>query len=85
MPDPDDLVTIATYLLDYQAEMVRGYLESNGIPAVLVDQHTNRMNFAIVLFSGGARLQVRAADEERARQLLEEVESGAIESDLEDG
>ncbi len=65
----EDFVTIAAYSVAMKAEAAKNFLETNGIRAFVDDE-----NFASTMWSNLAetKLQVAAADAERARQLLSE-------------
>jgi hypothetical protein len=67
----DELVTLETFLMAHEAELALGFLEANGIDAFLADENMSRLYVAPLV--GGIRLQVRAEDAERARELLQEV------------
>lgn len=58
--------TIATFMDLQEAHVVKGMLEAEGIPAVVVDENTARYTPAI----GGARLQVCDEDYDRAMRVL---------------
>ena len=61
----DDLVTVATYSSPEEAYIVKGMLESNGVPAIVV----NDDNLYVPVFNG-VRVQVNASDAEKAEALL---------------
>jgi hypothetical protein len=67
MAADDTLIIIASFLSSYEAGMVRGLLESAGIPADVIDT---------VARNGGATVVVRATDGERAREIVQS--SGAF-------
>ncbi len=79
MTDPHDaeLVVAATFLNKTEAELAQGALEAAGIQSLIQadDAGGNRP----ALWMGGIRLLVRAADEETARELLNDVADGAAE------
>lgn len=60
-----ELVTIATYSSIEEAYIVKGMLESNGIPTLLI----NDDNLYVPIFEG-IRLQVRLSDKEEALKLI---------------
>lgn len=61
----DELVTIANYGSIEEAYIVKGMLESNGIPAMVI----NDTNLYVPVFNG-VRLQVRASDAKKAEALI---------------
>ncbi|MDE6316835.1 MAG: DUF2007 domain-containing protein [Muribaculaceae bacterium] len=61
----DELVTIANYSSIEEAYIVKGMLESNGIPTMVI----NDDNLYVPVFNG-VRLQVRASDAKKAEALI---------------
>ncbi len=72
----EELVTIAVYAVVTQATMARSFLESFGIDVFMADENVTRIANHLTPMIGGVKLQVRASDEETARELLSQVESG---------
>lgn len=66
------MVTIATFLMQWQAHMARGVLEAEDIPCVLLDENTAQNTFHAIAI-GGIRLQVPEAYAQRAREILREA------------
>lgn len=71
--DAHRLVTIATFDVPVKAEAARLLLDQMGIEAVLTDANLVGMNWALANAVGGAKLQVRAAEAHRAREILAEA------------
>lgn len=71
----DAWVTLEVFYDPIGAQVARSRLESAGIEALLVDEGMGSM-FSYGLIKG-VRLQVAAADEERARELLAEPPEAA--------
>jgi hypothetical protein len=70
--DPgNELVEVASFLTAMEADMARGFLEANGVEAVLTNENMARMGIHFSAIMGGIRLLVRRADEAVARELLE--------------
>jgi hypothetical protein len=69
MTDADSLVVIS-YLRSEEAGMLRGLLQSAGIVAVLRDEMASGVNPFMQSAIGGVKLAVRAADVERAREII---------------
>lgn len=65
-PDPEGRVTVARFSSPFEAQMARGMLESAGIECFLIGENANNLLQAAFR----VRLQVAAADEEAARDLL---------------
>ena len=70
----DELVTVRTCVWGHEAEFFRSVLEGSGIEAFIPDEQMGTLRPHLFLGTGGVRLQVRAADEERARDVLDSVE-----------
>ena len=69
------LVQVGRFLDPVEAQMAKGMLESQGIEVFLVGEHAT----ALVPLAFRVRLQVLAADQAEARQLLEEAALGTHE------
>ena len=67
-------VTVGWYLHPIEAEIARGRLESEGIPAFLHSQNHSHLDWPITLALGGIRLQVPSSAAEEAKEVLESVE-----------
>lgn len=61
----DELVTVATYSSIEEAYIVKGMLETNGVPTLVV----NDDNLYVPIFNG-IRLQVRESDQKKAEALI---------------
>jgi hypothetical protein len=74
MPDSEyeisRLVTVETFSSAWEAQLARAALESEGIEAVIADEHFLRLYGALTSTLGGVRLQVRPDDAARATELL---------------
>jgi hypothetical protein len=68
--------TIATYLHPWEAEIARGLLESEGIPASLANENIVRMDWSAALAVGGVRLMVPHESVAAAQAVLERQQSG---------
>ena len=64
------LITVATVEQPYEAYLIKGFLEENGIAAFL--QHELFAQLFPSTATGGIKIQVSCADAEKARQLLAE-------------
>jgi hypothetical protein len=67
-----ELVTIRQFRDLPEALLAKGSLESSGIECFLADENLVRLDWFISNFIGGIKLNVRAADVENARQILDE-------------
>jgi hypothetical protein len=67
-----ELVTIRQFRDLPEALLAKGSLESAGIECFLADENLVRLDWFISNFIGGIKLNVRAADAENARSLLDE-------------
>ncbi len=68
-----ELVTVAEYLNSIQAEMAKQVLEDFHIPAVIVGGNAGDGRIG---FIESIKLQVKQADAEEAKQILEDQEHG---------
>jgi hypothetical protein len=68
--DLERLVTIETFSSPWQAQLARACLESEGIHAVVADEHFYRLYGALSGTMGGVKLQVRPEEAQRASELL---------------
>ena len=68
-----ELVTIAEYLNTIQAEMAKQVLADFDIPAIIVGENAGDGRIG---FIEGIKLQVKQADAEEAKQILEDQEHG---------
>lgn len=66
-----DLVYIKTYLNRPEAELAKGFLEANGIKAMVSADDAGGMRPDLMQATGGVRLLVREEDREVAIRLLE--------------
>jgi hypothetical protein len=63
-----DLVEVARLLDPVEAEILRGRLEAEGVPAMVADTHAAHVLFRSLI--GGVRVLVPEAGLERAREIL---------------
>ena len=63
-------VTVGWYLHPIEAEIARGKLESEGIPAFLHSVNHSAANWPLTLALGGIRLQVPPSAAEKALEIL---------------
>ena len=64
------MVTIASFSFPYEAQIARGKLESEGVPAVVADEHTINMQWLYSDAIGGVKVQVPGHFVDQARQVL---------------
>jgi Putative prokaryotic signal transducing protein len=67
-----ELVTVRKFRDLPEALLAKGSLESSGIECFLADENLVRLDWFISNFIGGIKLNVRAADVENARNILDE-------------
>lgn len=67
-----ELVTVRKFRDLPEALLAKGSLESAGIECFLADENLVRLDWFISNFIGGIKLNVRAADVENARNILDE-------------
>lgn len=72
-----DFKTVRTFTTTQEAYLARGFLESEGIEAFVLDEFSVGIRPYMSQALGGVRLDVRAEDLERARTLLDITEGAA--------
>lgn len=77
----DKFFTIAAFEYPADAQIIRGKLESEGIPVFLKDENTLNSDPIISDAIGGVKLQVYTKDKERALQIYNEIRAYAIGDD----
>jgi transposase-like protein len=75
----DQFVTIARFQYSSEAQIVKGKLQSEDIPVFLKDQVLIDTDPLISRAVGGIKLDVRAEDEARAREILDEIETYSVD------
>lgn len=76
-----DFETIARSMTPSDLEVMRALLESERIPAFVLDGGINQVYSLLAVATGGARLQVACGDVAAARQVLAVFESGQLTLD----
>ena len=71
-----DLVMVARLSTPAEAEMLRGRLEVEGVPAIVVDAHTVQALALFALAVGGVRVLVPASYADRAMAIVRKVSDG---------
>lgn len=74
--NPDDWVTVRTCVWGHEADLLRSVLEGSDIEVFIPDERMSTLRPHLLLGTGGVRLQVRASDAERAREVLANVDRG---------
>ena len=69
----DGLITVANFSHPTEADPVVAWLESEGIECFLTNEHTVTMNWLYSNAIGGVGVKVKAADVERANEILQAV------------
>ena len=80
-PPHGDLVTVTRVFNSLEAEMLRGCLEAEGIPATLGDAQTIQTDTLLTVALGGIRVMVPTSFAEAARQTVDAFERGALAID----
>lgn len=70
---PAGLVIVATFDSAWQANLLRGKLEDEGIPAYIFDENTVTLNPLYSIAVGGIKVKVREPDYEAALAVYKEV------------
>jgi len=76
-----DFETIARSMTPSDLEVMRALLESERIPAFVLDGGINQVYSLLAVATGGARLQVASEHVAAARQILAAFESGQLTLD----
>jgi hypothetical protein len=79
-PPHGDLVTVTRVFNSLEAEMLRGCLEAEGIPATLGDVQMVQ-TYSVGLALGGIRVMVPSTFADAARQTVDAFERGALAID----
>ncbi len=72
------LVTIASFSNPTAAHLLRTLLESEGIPATILNEQIANTFLPLTVGEGGVHLQVREEDAEAASQIIERAETQTI-------
>ena len=80
-PPHGDLVTVTRVFNSLEAEMLRGCLEAEGIPAILGDAQTIQTDTLLTVALGGIRVMVPAPFADAARSTVESFERGELAID----
>ena len=80
-PPHGDLVTVTRVFNSLEAEMLRGCLEAEGIPATLGDAQTVQTDTLLTVALGGIRVMVPSPFADAARQTVDAFERGALAID----
>ena len=76
--DPLNFVTVASSLNSITMHILRARLEAEGIPAILADANMAQSYSLVSVAVGGVRVQVPAEFVEEAKQIITDVNSGAL-------
>lgn len=76
MTDDDRWVTVAAFTDALEANIARGRLEAEGVEAMLAHEHHVWANWLYSIALGGVKVQVRAQDTPRAREVIERLHAG---------
>ncbi len=77
----DDLVTIARFSFPYQAHLLAGRLESEGIMAFVQDENQIAINPLMVSAYGGVRVQVKMSQEIQAAEIMKVIQDSVTPSE----
>lgn len=80
-PPFGELVTVTRVFNSLEAEMLRGCLQAEGIPATLGDAQTIQTDTLLTIALGGIRVMVPAPFAEAARSTVDQFERGALAID----
>ncbi|TET36807.1 MAG: DUF2007 domain-containing protein [Planctomycetota bacterium] len=83
MSNSEDLVTIATFDISYEAHLAKARLENEGIAVLLLDENIVTMMMRYSHAVGGIKLQVRESDALRAKVILSRPAMGFDDDETE--
>jgi len=78
------LVTVAVFLNPVEAHIVRGRLVAEGIPAFVLHEYHIWANWLISNALGGVKIQVNNNHLLEAKEVLEKIDNGEFEKELEE-
>ncbi|MDC8002691.1 DUF2007 domain-containing protein [Aureisphaera galaxeae] len=73
--------TVARFTYPSEAQIVKGRLESEGIPAFIVDHNAINVDPLVVSGSGGVKLNVYVEDKERALKIMSEIKPFSLDDE----
>ena len=76
--------TVAAYTTATEAQIVKGRMEVEGIPAVVQFEHHVWANWSLSVALGGVRVQVPNLQVEESLAVLEKLQAGVYKSGLEE-
>jgi hypothetical protein len=68
--------TVSSYIMPYEADIVRSLLDFEGVSSFLMDHHTIYLNWMYSNALGGVKVRVRRDDLESAQKIIQ----GALQS-----
>ncbi len=80
----EDFVEVAALLSMTEAHVLRARLETEGIRAVVADEHLTQAYNIIAPALGGARIRVPVSQREQAREVIARIQAGEYSALLED-
>lgn len=75
------LLTLARFFAPTEAYMLKPFLESNGVPAVIADAHMVQANELLTIAVGGVRVLVPESHFEQASQICKAFDAGEFQLD----
>lgn len=72
--------TLASFEFPADVQVLKGKLESEGVPVFLKDENTLNSDPLISSAIGGVRVQVYNRDKERAKAIYDEIRSYAVDT-----
>lgn len=75
----DEFYTLGTFEFPADVQIIKGKLESEGIPVFLRDENTINSDPLISSAIGGVKLQVYSTDKQRATTIYDEVRNYATD------
>ena len=76
----NEFTTLGTFEFPADVQIIKGKLESEGIPVFLRDENTINSDPLISSAIGGVKLQVYTVDADRAKRIFDEIRNYATDS-----
>ncbi len=73
IPSYEQLVTVGAFIMPYEADIARSLLESEKIPAFLMDYRTIYIDWLYSLALGGIKVQVHKKDFALANEIIQDA------------
>jgi len=80
--DRTALITVATFSFPHEAQIAKAKLDSEGIPAFIIDEHTINAQWLYSNALGGVKLQVPLQYSETAKEVVAEDRAELLDTEF---